>query len=208
VTPGCSESSHVASPSEVLFENERVSESEVIASPKSDSTFSPKSNCTGSPKSNCTASPKSDSSPKRRRPQMMEELGDDAQADNAAQPCPESNPLGSFCQWPLSPSQITQTGCIGGMIQRTFIHHPLPPPTPAKGRGTGSCLGVRIRSHSMPKDFGSPKCVFADALHALVYLHRPVHSAPASDADDASSKCDSPVISSLSAVQVGPAPSF
>merc|ERR1719473_2586403 len=138
---------------------------------------------------------------------MMEQLDEDADAE----PCPtnasEPNSVAGLTRWPLSPSQITQSGCVGGMIQRTFIHHPAPPPTPAKGRGAGSLGSARIRSLSVPKNFGSPKCVFADALHALVYLHRPVHSAPVSDADDASSKCDSPIIPSLTASPVGPVPS-
>merc|ERR1719217_336437 len=134
-------------------------------------------------------------SPKRSRPQMMEDFDENAQAESAVETRSQSNPLFSLSQFPLSPSQITsQDGCLGGMIQRTFIHHPLPPPTPAKGRSTRSGIGARIRSLSVPKNFGSPKCAFADALHALVYLHRPVHSEPVSEADDASSKFDSPCI--------------
>jgi hypothetical protein len=157
-----------------------------------------------------TASPNSDasgkmatSSPKRRRPQVMEELDDDVQSKSTVQQ--ESNLFGSLSQWSLSPSKISQSTCVGGLLQRTFIHHPPPPPTPAKGHGTGS--GARIRSLSVPKDFGSPKCAFADALHSLVYLHRPVHSMPVSEADDGSSMRDSPEIESLTARCVGPAPS-
>merc|ERR1712118_512216 len=100
-------------------------------------------------------------------------------------------------QWSLSPSKVSQASCIGGMIQRTFIHHPPPPPTPGVVRGKGFGNGSRIRSLSVPKDFGSPKCVFADALHSLVYLHRPVHSTPVSEADDTNSKCSTPEIESF-----------
>jgi hypothetical protein len=176
--------------------------------------FSPESDYTATPERDCNTSPKSDISP-RRRPNLWMDLDDDSNidapsscppSDSGLKSCPESNPLGSLNQWPLSPSQINQAGCIGGMIQRTFIHHPPPPPTPSKGRGTGFRNGARVRSLSMPKNFGSPKCAFADALHSLVYLHRPVHSAPVSEADDASLKCDSPVIAPLTPAPVGPAP--
>merc|ERR1711904_697390 len=155
-----------------------------------------------------TAFCKSDTEPlksRRPRPQLMEDLGNDFQADGIIEQCPAVNAFGSLSL--LSPSKISQEGCIGGMLQRTFIHHPPPPPTPAKGHGSGSCGGARIRSSSVPKDFGSPKCAFADALHALVYLHRPVHSCPVSEADDASSKSDSPTIPPLTAIEVGPPPS-
>jgi len=176
------------------------------ASPDNGYYASSETECVGSPMSDI-GSPMSDTTPKRRRPLMMENLDEDADTEpcptNASNPCSESNQA-ALTKWPLSPSQINQSGCIGGMIQRTFIHHPVPPPTPAKGRGAGS---ARIRSLSVPKNFGSPKCAFADALHALVYLHRPVHSAPASDADDESSKCDSPIIPSLSVRHsIGPVP--
>lgn len=172
---------------------------------ENDATALSKNNNCVSSESNCGTSFKKDLSPKRRRPQVMEDFDENAQADSAVQTRPESNPLGSWSQWPLSPSQIaSQDGCMGGMVQRTFIHHPLPPPTPAQGRGTRSGIGARIRSCSVPKNFGSPKCAFADALHALVYLHRPVHSEPVSEADDASSKFDSPCIPPLTASPVGP----
>lgn len=150
---------------------------------------------------------KSDSEPLkgRCRPQLMEDVTEDFKADSSIGHCPAVNPFG--CLSMLSPSKISQEGCMGGMLQRTFIHHTPPPPTPAKGRGSGSCSSSRIRSSSVPKNFGSPKCAFADALHALVYLHRPVHSCPASEVDDASNKSDSPTIPSLTAIEVGPPPS-
>lgn len=175
------------------------------------------SDCPASPENStsterdCTDSPKSDTAPKRR-PQLLIDLDDDSEApapsstDSGLDSCPEPDAIGSLSQWPLSPSQISEVGCIPGLVQRTFIHHPPPPPTPSKGCGAGFCTGARVRSLSVPKSFGSAKCSFADALHSLVYLHRPVHSMPASEADDASSKCDSPVPTSLEAAHFGPIP--
>lgn len=174
------------------------------SSQRQDVTASSENVTIASPENDFAASHENALSLKRMRPQMMEDFDKNAQADGAVQPGPESNPLASWGWWPLSPSQINEDGCMGGMVQRTFIHHPLPPPTPAKGSGTRSGIGARIRSLSVPKNFGSPKCAFADALHSLVYLHRSVHSAPVSDADDASSKFDSPDIPSLMAVPMGP----
>eukprot|EP00746_Dinoflagellata_sp_MGD_P162719 gnl/MRDRNA2_/MRDRNA2_90404_c0_seq1.p1 gnl/MRDRNA2_/MRDRNA2_90404_c0~~gnl/MRDRNA2_/MRDRNA2_90404_c0_seq1.p1 ORF type:complete len:582 (+),score=105.31 gnl/MRDRNA2_/MRDRNA2_90404_c0_seq1:87-1832(+) len=194
----------MTSSSKAYHENECGSGSDITASAENGYSSSSEPECIGSPVS--------DTSSKRRPPVMMWSDIEDEDADvepcptNASDPCSEPNPVAGLTRWPLSPSQINQSGCIGGMIQRTFIHHPVPPPTPAKGRA-GSGGRAHIRSFSVPKNFGSPKCAFADALHALVYLHRPVHSAPASDADDASSKCDSPIIPSLTASPIGPVPS-
>jgi len=145
---------------------------------------------------------------------MMQDLEDEDETRSIGcdQTCsngqsgPESNLFGSLSHWSLTPSKVSQSTCVGGMLQRTFIQLPPPPPTPVNGRGTALSSGARRRSLSVPKDFGSPKSVFEDALHSLVYLHRPVHSVPVSEVDDASSKCESPVIESLAALEVGPVP--
>jgi hypothetical protein len=205
------EDEEVLSPSEGQLEIQVVNvgdiDCDITTSPNSDSSYDPMSESTATPTSALEIG--NPVKPKRRRPQMMENIDDDVNNGNAVQPCPAPNSQANFSQWSLSPSKITQASCVGGMIQRTFIHHPPPPPTPGQGRGKGFGNGSRIRSLSVPKDFGSPKCVFADALHSLVYLHRPVHSMPVSEADDASSKCDSPDIESLAArPNIGPVPTL
>merc|ERR1719265_582611 len=121
----------VTSASEAYHENECDS--------ASDRTASPDNGYYASSETECIGSPISETSSKRRRPLMMEHLDKDTDAEpcptNASDPCSEPNPVAALTQWQmLSPSQINQSGCIGGMIQHTFIHHPVPPPSPAKGR--------------------------------------------------------------------------
>jgi hypothetical protein len=180
----------------IHVENVGYSESDLSSSPNSDCAVDLASDGTASPDSAISGAVK----PKRRRPQMMEDVEDGVKCDGVSwsdNSCPGPNFFGSLSQWSLTPSKVSQSSCVGGMLQRTFIHHPPAPPTPAKGGKRG--FGSRIRSLSVPKDFGTAKCVFADALHSLVYLHRPVHSTPVSEAG-------SPIIDSLTSVPVGPAP--
>jgi len=206
VTPRCgSDSEFTTSP------KSDGGKSDVTASPQSDSTVTPMSG--SSPVSDCSGSPKSDTSSPRRRPTLWVDLDDDTESVTEAPSSdppssdppsydPETKNLFGMSRWPLSPSKMSEDGCIGGMIQRTFIHHPPPPPTPSKG--AACCSNSRIRSLSVPKNFGSTKFAFADALHSLVYLHRPVWSDAGSEADNASNKSDSPISSPLTPAPLGP----
>jgi len=82
-----------------------------------------------------------------------------------APPPPPGLPL-----WPsLSPSVICKGGSMGKLVQNTFIHTALPPPTPLPG--------AFRRSHSLPKDVGSHKSDWETTCHALSFLPRPVEPA-------------------------------
>jgi len=56
---------------------------------------------------------------------------------------------------PLTPSTL---GNMGFMVQNTFIHANLPPPTPLNGGGGG---GSCCRSHSLPRNMGSDRSAVA-----------------------------------------------
>merc|ERR1711959_666927 len=70
----------------------------------------------------------------------------------------------SKCKWPcLSPS-VMNNGCVGSIalskVQNTFIHSPLPPPTPLR-------VGASRRSRSLPKDVGSDKNMWETTCQSL-----------------------------------------
>jgi len=69
-------------------------------------------------------------------------------------PCPserETIPLASVATWqdqrPLTPSTL---GNMGFMVQNTFIHANVPPPTPVN-------MGSNSRAHSLPRNMGSDR---------------------------------------------------
>jgi len=81
-------------------------------------------------------------------------------------------------KWPtfsLSPSSLSKVS----MVQNTFIHAALPPPTPPPG--------AKQRSHSLPKDIGSDKSSREAACQSLGFMPRSaanaVDSADVSTAD-------------------------
>jgi len=72
-------------------------------------------------------------------------------------------------RWPtLSPTPLVKDGWVGptigsialSKVQNTFIHSPLPPPTPLR-------IGASRRSRSLPKDVGSDKDAWEVTCHAL-----------------------------------------
>jgi hypothetical protein len=64
-------------------------------------------------------------------------------------------------QSPLSLLKSSHVGSISlSKVQNTFIHSPLPPPTPFR-------LGAAHRSRSLPKDLGSDKDTWEAACQAL-----------------------------------------
>lgn len=74
-------------------------------------------------------------------------------------------------RWPtLSPAPLVKDGCVGSIalskVQNTFIHSPLPPPTPLR-------VDARRRSRSLPKDVGSDKDAWEVTCHALGVMPRP-----------------------------------
>jgi hypothetical protein len=71
----------------------------------------------------------------------------------------------SATRWPyLSPSLVVKDGKVGSMplskVQNTFIHSPLPPPTPLR-------VGASRRSQSLPKNVGSDKNAWEATCQAL-----------------------------------------
>lgn len=87
---------------------------------------------------------------------------------------PEACPAGrtpSNQRWPaLSPSAFTKHGPLGSIVQNTFIHAPLPPPTPLR-------LGAARRAKSLPKDVGSGREEWEAQCHALSFLRHGVSGA-------------------------------
>lgn len=72
-------------------------------------------------------------------------------------------------RWPglsplSSPSLLVKDGCVGSMplskVQNTFIHSPLPPPTPLRA-------GASRRARSLPKNIGSDKNPWEATCQAL-----------------------------------------
>lgn len=74
---------------------------------------------------------------------------------------PLQPPAAAHCAWhdfrPLTPSTL---GNMGFMVQNTFIHANLPPPTPVHSGG-GGAGGSLCRSHSLPRNMGSDRTVGA-----------------------------------------------
>lgn len=64
----------------------------------------------------------------------------------------------------LSPTALSKDGAIGRLVQNTFIHTAVPPPTPTPG--------ARRRAQSLPKDAGSEKSSWEATCHALGFLQR------------------------------------
>jgi hypothetical protein len=77
-----------------------------------------------------------------------------------------SHPAGmSVPRWPsFSPSVVARDGCVGSIalskVQNTFIHSPLPPPTPLR-------IGASRRARSLPKNVGSDKNTWEATFSAL-----------------------------------------
>jgi len=72
-------------------------------------------------------------------------------------------PLQNSTIFALSPSMLAKDGLVGCMVRDTFIHFP---------RSTESAGGVRCRSCSVPKDFGSHRDAFEADCHALAFFPR------------------------------------
>jgi hypothetical protein len=70
----------------------------------------------------------------------------------------------------LSPASIVKGGHVGSIalsrVQNTFIHSPLPPPTPLR-------VGASRRSRSLPKNVGSDKNAWEATCQALGCSHLP-----------------------------------
>lgn len=79
----------------------------------------------------------------------------------------------------LSPSNITKGGCIGSIVQNTFIHAAELPPT--------QLLGCVRRSSSVPKNLGSRRCAWEATCHALAFMPQAISNVVSSKECDATS---------------------
>lgn len=83
--------------------------------------------------------------------------------DDAMQP---SHELWVPSNWEsLTASNFAKDGCIGSMVQNTFI------------QVTEKSSSDRRRSRSVPKNMGSRRCVFESSCHALAFMPRATNEA-------------------------------
>jgi hypothetical protein len=99
-------------------------------------------------------------------PLSLEEAG--LFLDLESSPCMHT-PTPSSAWWPcLSPSLRKRDGCVGSIalskVHNTFIHSPMPPPTPLRGDASR-------RSQSLPKNIGSGKDAWETTCQALGCSH-------------------------------------
>jgi hypothetical protein len=100
-----------------------------------------------------------------QRKQQWSDIEDPLRIDDALQP---SHELWAPSKWEsLTALNFAKDGCIGSMVQNTFIHVTEP-----------MSRGSRRRSMSVPKNMGSKRCALESSCHALAFLPQSTNGAP------------------------------
>lgn len=98
--------------------------------------------------------------------QQWADIEEPLRFDDALQPSHE--PWAPSKWESLTESNFSKEGCIGSMVQNTFIH--VTEPSQALPR-------ERRRSKSVPKNMGSRRCAWESSCHALAFMPRSANEA-------------------------------